>query len=152
MWFWVDKRPKGRLQGRDWVVKRPKIRLQGEDWVDERAKRRLKGEDWVAKRPEIRFQRQARVGETWPKRIGSRVPPLSNDSVQIMQWFWNDCWCLFYLWKGLYRKNVCQHRAPYRDWGWVLHVATFFLHQVGQIKSYRAILVFPCSESRDLTF
>ena len=29
-------------------------------------------------------------------------------------------------------------------------VATFFCHQVGQIWSYRAVIFFPCSKSRDL--
>ena len=31
-----------------------------------------------------------------------------------------------------------------------MKVATFFCHQVGQIWSYRAVIFFPCSKSRDL--
>ena len=31
-----------------------------------------------------------------------------------------------------------------------MKVATLFCHQVGQIWSYRAVIFFPCSKSRDL--
>ena len=34
--------------------------------------------------------------------------------------------------------------------GGSVKVATFFCHQVGQIWSYRAVIFFPCSKSRDL--
>ena len=46
-------------------------------------------------------------------------------------------------------KNVLLLEV-YAWLGGSVKVATFFCHQVGQIWSYRAVIFFPCSKSRDL--